>query len=437
MPVTLIPIAPDALAGLQAGDESALERIFRDHYTVLTREAMEVLEDGPASARTVESAFVRIWKDRARFGTPEELETFLHKCVHDGAVVRQSRRAVMHNFDTNPGAHAHRAPPSKEVPPVDDSWAHVVAALHASAPDAAAISHELADHSRHEAAEHLAAIAKGPPWKAIAGIVVALLIIGAGVVWLLDRVSNDSAVVGAINSPQARTLGTRPGQQAELTLTDGSTVRLGGDSRVRVPPRFGVELRSLRLDGTGTFTVARGQSREFDVRAKNASIRATGTAFTVRAYPDDSTVTVRVKDGGVTVYAGKDKRAVDAGKALVVAANGTLREPSPQELAQALAWTDGTFSVSNQPLRDVLPQVTRWYGIELRTHDSAILNRPVTMKAPLTSIREAIEGIEKSAGVVFGYEGKAMMLYDSANAPKGAKPGAPAKAGAPTKARAR
>ena len=430
MPVTLIPIAPDALAGLRAGDEGALERIFRDHYAVMAKEAMEVLEDGAAAARTVESAFVRVWRDRATYKTPEELEAFLHKCVHDGAVVRQSRRAVLHHFDTQPGAKTQRPASPKDAPSVDESWAHVVAALHATAPDAAAISHQLADHSKHEAAEHLAAIAKGPPWKMIVVLGAVLVLAAAGLVWLLDRASDDAGTVAAINSPQARQLGTRPGQRAEVTLLDGSTVQLGGESRVRVPPRFGVELRALRLEGTGTFTVSRGPTRVFDVRAKNASIRATGTVFTVRAYPTDSVVTVRVKEGEVTVIAEDTERELMAGQAAVVAGDGTVREPTAQELEQALGWTDGQFVVYNRPLRDVLPEINRWYGNELRTKDSAILQRPVTVKARLESVREAIEQLEKSAGVVFGYEGRAMMLFDSATAPK---KGAPAPR--PTKAR--
>src|SRR5919202_2016550 len=93
MSTTSPPIAPDVLTGLRQGDEGALERVFRDHYEALTAEAMAVLHDAGLAAITVERVFLRVWKDREKYQTPDELSAFLHQCTHESAVQKQARRA--------------------------------------------------------------------------------------------------------------------------------------------------------------------------------------------------------------------------------------------------------------------------------------------------------------------------------------------------------
>jgi hypothetical protein len=69
----------------------------------------------------------------------------------------------------------------------------------------------------------------------------------------------------------------------------------------------------------------------------------------------------------------------------------------------------------------VLPLITRWYGLEIKVPDQALLARPVTASASLESSREAIAAIERSAKLAFDYEGKTMILRDAGTAaPKAA-----------------
>jgi ferric-dicitrate binding protein FerR (iron transport regulator) len=77
-----------------------------------------------------------------------------------------------------------------------------------------------------------------------------------------------------------------------------------------------------------------------------------------------------------------------------------------------MAWTDDSLVVVNQPLRAVLPVLTRWYGLDLKVPDGALLDRPVTFRAPLNSSRLAVEGIERSGNVRYSYAGQDLALRD-------------------------
>ena len=411
MPGTMPTIDRDALARLQAGDEQALRRIFDDHYSTLTQEAATVLEDPGGAPRVVESVFVRVWDERAEFDSPEALEAFLHKATREAAARAQSRRASLHRFESHEGVHASHgnAHARKEPATAGEAWSHVQHTIYARAHRGDA-AHELADQARHAAAEHVGAIEKRRPWlwPAIGLAAVALVILIPIV--LIDRASEDRGVTAGIKSREARTLVARQGSRTALRLGDGTDVTLGGDSKLTVPPGFGDRLRGVGLEGTGTFAVAPGQPIVFQVRAKDVAIKATGTTFTVRAYPDENFVAVRTKEGQVTVQGGDEARTLTAGQAVFVDDKGAMREPTQRELDEALAWADGRLVMTEKPMRDALHHLQRWYALGLVVRDSSIMDRAVSMNVSLDSSAGAIAALEKSANVKFGYEGRIRVL---------------------------
>ena len=65
-------------------------------------------------------------------------------------------------------------------------------------------------------------------------------------------------------------------------------------------------------------------------------------------------------------------------------------------------------------LREVLPELKRWFGTDAQVNDTALLERTVTMDVPLDSPRQAIEAVEQSAGLKAVFEGKKMFFEDAA-----------------------
>ena len=411
MPSTMPSIDRDAFARLKAGDEGALRRIFDDHYTPLAQEAASVLEDPAGAPRVIENVFVRVWDDRAEFESPEALQSFLHQATREAAARAQSRRAALHRFESHEGVHA-QAHPRKEPTTAAEAWAHVEHTIHARAHRGETV-HQMADHARHATAEHVGGITKRRPWlwPAVGILVVAVIVMIP--VALVDRASEDRAVTSGIRSREARTLVARQGSRTAITLGDSTDVMLGGDSKLTVPPGFGNRLRGVGLEGTATFTVAANQPLVFQVRAKDVVIKVTGTVFTVRAYPDEDFVVVRTKEGQVTVRGEGDPRVLAAGQAVFVDGKGAMREPTQQELDEALSWADGRLVMRDKPMREALHQLQRWYALGLVVRDSSIMDRTVSMNASLDSSRNAISALEQSANVKFGYEGRVRVLRDA------------------------
>jgi transmembrane sensor len=170
----------------------------------------------------------------------------------------------------------------------------------------------------------------------------------------------------------------------------------------------------LRLDGAATFKVDPTPVLAFDLRTANAAITATGTLFTVRAYPSESVVTIRVTEGSVSVKSSKETRSLTAGGVLAVEKDGTMRVPDSAAVEESLGWTSGYLTIRSQPLGQVLQAFDLWYGVHLVPTDSAILTRTVSMHASLDSVSKAIAAVESSANVKFAYDGPRLILSDRA-----------------------
>ncbi len=103
---------------------------------------------------------------------------------------------------------------------------------------------------------------------------------------------------------------TTLGSRAITTLPDGSKVWLNAGSRLNYNLEFGQKTRIVKLIGEAFFDVKTDSSKPFVVKAGKLAIKAYGTAFNVKAYPEENTITTTLVRGKV-VIAGKDKAEKD------------------------------------------------------------------------------------------------------------------------------
>lgn len=389
------------------GDEDALHRVFLAEYHRLIDVAHTALgEAAPAlGPHVVEGAFVRAWDARERFATMEELHDFLVNDVHHAAARALSRRAIGHRAREQATPHvAHDVPADP-----DRSWEHVRQALQVPPVRERAMRDSVAA-ARHEAAEHISAVERTRPrWIPVVLLAALALVVWGAMRWV-DRVSADSRLGRAVVAPDARVITSGAGQIGEVPLDDGSSVRLAPESQLSIPKDFGPALRAVKLEGAAAFTVAARDGGDFRVYAGPAIVVATGTRFTVRAYPPDSAVTVVVTDGTVEVRGAGDTRAVAAGSSLYLPAGGQPRAATAAERDAADSWRTGTMAVTGAPLERALAELRRWYGLDIRVRDTALLSRRVSLRASLDSSSQAIRALERETGLVFGYDGSTMIL---------------------------
>lgn len=160
-----------------------------------------------------------------------------------------------------------------------------------------------------------------------------------------------------------------PGQLRLVELADGSTIRLGGNSTVRVrflPWRRDVDLAR----GEASFDIARDADRTFTVQVGTTLVTVLGTAFHVdRLAPDR--MMVGVSRGRVQVDAGGSGMALTAAQAAQVRAGKLQRVPLQPEQETASNW----FVARDAPVADLVEKLRRYSSrrISVRSDKAARL----------------------------------------------------------------
>jgi transmembrane sensor len=87
-----------------------------------------------------------------------------------------------------------------------------------------------------------------------------------------------------------------------MKLPDGSKIILNGDSKLKFPASFeDKKTREVILVGEAYFDIVHDATKPFIVRTGQLSTTVLGTAFNIKAYPDQSDITVTVTRGKVSV----------------------------------------------------------------------------------------------------------------------------------------
>lgn len=393
-------------------DEKALERIFRANYAKWSADAKNRLgpEAATSAPRVVSKAFHLAWQDRKRFHSQDELDAFIGAQIHHGATRELSRRAGLHRMDHHEGLGGAKTKHEVHEMSVDEAWDRLQHTLQGGAPEA---YRARASTARHEAAEHVKNLGAERSYKpaiAIAAAVIALVLVG---IWWIQKAGADRAVASALAATDVRNYETSYFQQVNVGLDDGTAVRLGPESKLTVPRRFGLGLRAVKIEGIASFDVKQPGEQPFEVRVGPAVITANGTFFVVRKFKDEQNSVVWVREGSVNVRVGEEIRTVAANTSLLVAGAGGMSIPSAEQVAEATTWTRDTVAIPGQTLRYIVTQLRRWYGLDIKVPNATLLDRRGFVLAASNSQREAISSVEKSAGVKFSYVGENMVFEDT------------------------
>jgi transmembrane sensor len=200
----------------------------------------------------------------------------------------------------------------------------------------------------------------------------------------------DSAIV----SDSVATVRIRPADARQVTLPDGSTVVLRGDSEVR--PEFTAGARRVQLlRGEAYFLVRKDATRPFFVETQGAAVTAVGTAFTVQlssraleVLVTEGTVAFREADAagqGVGAAVSEAPRAgagqrgrwpVSGGR--VTDAAVTVTPVSSAEIEQALSWQFAEFTFRRATLAEAIEAFNTHAGTRFEIADASLQLRQIS-----------------------------------------------------------
>jgi transmembrane sensor len=192
--------------------------------------------------------------------------------------------------------------------------------------------------------------------------------------WQVARIAAGMAVLAVasvwtytwLQSPAPSVKVVAHASTAQDTLPDGSTAFLNKKSTISYQFDKKTQTRKVELKGEGFFEVKHEEERPFVIEAEEALVRDLGTAFNIKAYPDQDTIEVVVKEGVVQFYT-----ANDPGINLQAGETGlySKRSKSFTKLLRAdtnvFAYKTGVFAFHATDLRSVIARVNEVYDARI------------------------------------------------------------------------
>lgn len=166
------------------------------------------------------------------------------------------------------------------------------------------------------------------------------------------------------------TVVTKAGEKRQVTLPDGSTVFMNSESQLTYPSKF-YKKRNISIEGEAFFKVAKNPEKPFIVQSKQLSTTALGTSFNVKAYGEDTQVSVALKTGKVVinneVSSGWDAVYLVPGEKLLATNN---KVEKTQLSNDDFSWKDGVLVLNNMGVKDFIVTIERWYGVRVQVNGS-------------------------------------------------------------------
>jgi transmembrane sensor len=258
-------------------------------------------------------------------------------------------------------------------------------------------------------------------WAAAAAVIAAA---GSSLV-LLDshgRAERNRVVAAA----PVREVVTRRGERAAFNLADGTRVMLGAESRLTIPASYNRvgDGRQLELEGEGYFLVTHDSLRPFLVHTSLGTAEDLGTEFVVTTYPEAGGMRVVVATGKVALRQrpAAPAESTPAGSLpLVTLGQGDLARldsagtatVSRVDPAAYVAWTRGALVFDGTPLREVLPQLARWYDLDIRLADASLGARRLTATFRNQSVPAVLDQMALSLELRVERAGRTVVLHPS------------------------
>jgi transmembrane sensor len=224
------------------------------------------------------------------------------------------------------------------------------------------------------------------PWLVALAASVVLALVASGWVFLPH------------SGLMAETFVTETGKTRTVTFEDGSVAYM--NTRTRLQWLGGGATRRVSLlEGEALFDVMHDEARPFKVVLDNSEIQVRGTRFNVYRKKSGEVV-VTVLEGTVDVQEfGQDsdspawKRELHADESIVYRPIGLIQDVHPVEARNAVKWRDGLLQVANEPLEDVLEELTRYTDRRIVIRDPSIAKIPIGGALRTRDVRASLEQI--------------------------------------------
>ncbi len=264
----------------------------------------------------------------------------------------------------------------------------------------------------------------------IAAVFLLLFSIGATIAWRVtsNRLNNFA------NKENFHQIIVPKGSKSEVILPDGTQVTLNAGSSLSYSTNFGLTKRKVVLNGEGYFNVTTNPGVPFIVDALGLKIKALGTIFNVKAYPEETSITTTLVEGIVKIEGeGVNLTMNPKQKVTYIKANQRQEISSAQKTEESAkkdiplkpaesseeqqiklasnvntyehtAWKDGRLIFNSEKLRTLAVLLERKFDVAIKIQSEELLNYKFTGTFHQETLEQILDIMNLSAPLKYNIE---------------------------------
>jgi ferric-dicitrate binding protein FerR (iron transport regulator) len=224
--------------------------------------------------------------------------------------------------------------------------------------------------------------------------------------------------------------------RSQIVLSDGSTILLNADTRLRYPTSFDGPTREVYLSGEAFFDIQKDPLHPFIIHTNKMNIRVLGTSFNVKSYPGDASMETTLISGSVEVtfpdrpsdriiLKPKDKLVIGNGPAAPQAykkkdvhapqpkysLTGLTYYPKQDSTVIETSWVDNKLAFSSEEFQDLARRMERWYGVRIVFDNPDLVTCHFTGIFQNETITEALYALQLSEKFQYAIRDSVIHIY--------------------------
>ena len=245
---------------------------------------------------------------------------------------------------------------------------------------------------------------------------------------------------------QLNEISTRPGSKSKVQLPDGSVVWLNAGSKLTYNKDFGIETREVMLTGEGFFDVTKNKGKPFIINTSSIKIKVLGTAFNVKAYPEDKQtetslirgsieVTIRNRPNDKIILTPSEKLVVENDIAhlekdskkqeirtgniartelpvinTLMSINKLKYNPVDSTVAE-IQWVNNKLVFRDESFSELAVKMERWYNVEIDITDLRIGEERLNGIFESETIVQALEALKEFIPFQYEKNGSKIIIH--------------------------
>lgn len=235
------------------------------------------------------------------------------------------------------------------------------------------------------------------------------------------------------------------GAKSKINLPDGSQIWLNAGSNLKYSNMFNISNREVILEGEGYFNVSKNEKLTFTVNAADISIKAVGTIFNIKAYPDESTIKTVLIEGKVNIqkqmakrnskvivllpnqsatyfksdakiYVSEsvsDDKKVDNIKKTLSGKKGKIYLAKEADSKIYTSWKDEYWIFKSEPLSELAKKIERRYNVIISFESENLKKFRFSGSFKDETLEQVLNAIKLSSPVTYSINGKNIIFKEN------------------------